>query len=907
MFILSAYPAWKIGMLKSLKNRILFYFLLVALIIACIVFPLNYFQKKKELSIRNTVFELSELHSKFLKDLKVTSEFLSFEITNTRFFITGESPYLDQHYALKDSLNSFFTENINRKQLFSPLERESLQRLNFVYSRYCAVLDSMVYLIYQRGYRDLGLEGEMVSYIYQIEKASLLSDRIVFELRKNEREYLNRNEFQYVEQLNKQLSKLQISIRERSDLSGTGKRKLQNLLENYQVSFNHIVDLDNQLGIRTNSSLKANLGEESKMLEAEIDQLLSRARIQEYTQIRRMKILFAFLTIVLLASTVIASMFLSRRLVSHLEQLTNYISRLAKHDYNYDSKLSLRKSSKEIRKIYSEFRNMVAQIKIREIQRDEALTNATENERRYRELSELLPQSIFETDRLGNLVYVNKAWYQAFGYTKKDMAEGINLIEILQTSTRNNLFAVNKVENSDYVAIRKDGTRFPALVYSDTIKKENITIGRRGIIIDATLRNQYIESLKRETIKAITSDKHKSSFLANMSHEIRTPMNSIIGFANLLSTDQVSDQQKGEFIQYIQSSGQILLNLIDDIIDIAKIEAGEIKIKATECNPKQLIDELKQTFEGYKASLGKEKIKLITYLPEERLLFKADAFRLRQILTNLVSNAIKFTEEGKVAIHLRVKNNRLLEFSVEDTGIGLSKEELNSVFSRFKRTSKSEEKNIAGTGLGLSISKNLVELLGGQMWVSSEVGKGTRFWFELPYVHVPKKEDDSSQKQKLLDSKRYNWGNRTFLIAEDDDSSYIYLKELLKKTNARLVRAVNGREVVEAVKFSDTIDCILMDIQMPFLNGYEATREIRKLNSTIPIIAQTAFAMEGDKEKSILAGCDDYITKPVQPRNLLEKISQFLSDKKSDISDTPAIPDLEEEKIKSQNRSIDKN
>ena len=309
---------------------------------------------------------------------------------------------------------------------------------------------------------------------------------------------------------------------------------------------------------------------------------------------------------------------------------------------------------------------------------------------------------------------------------------------------------------------------------------------------------------------------------------------------------------------------------------------------------------MKHTFEGYKASLGKGNLKLSTHLPKEDLLFKTDSFRLKQILTNLISNAIKFTDEGTVAINLRVKNNRFLEFSVEDTGIGLTKEELNSIFARFKRTSQSEEKNIAGTGLGLSISKNLVELLGGQMWVSSEVKKGTRFWFELPYVRVLQKTDNSLQKQKLLDSSHYNWSNRTFLIAEDDDSSYVYLKELLRKTNVRLVRAVNGREVVEAVKFSDKIDCILMDIQMPYLNGYEATKEIKKINPSLPIIAQTAFAMEGDKEKSILAGCDDYITKPVHPRNLLEKISQFLSEERNEAFNESIQDNIQEKKVKSQ-------
>ncbi|MGD2034310.1 MAG: response regulator, partial [Bacteroidales bacterium] len=187
-----------------------------------------------------------------------------------------------------------------------------------------------------------------------------------------------------------------------------------------------------------------------------------------------------------------------------------------------------------------------------------------------------------------------------------------------------------------------------------------------------------------------------------------------------------------------------------------------------------------------------------------------------------------------------------------------------------------EDNNIKGTGLGLSISKNLVELLGGQMWVSSVPGEGTRFWFQLPFETVIEEQDMNNPEQEKSINGKYNWKKHTFLIAEDDDNSYAYLKEILYKTNVRLVRAVNGNEVVEAVKFSDDIDLVLMDIRMPYKNGYEAAKEIKSMYPKLPVIAQTASAMEGDKEKSILAGCDDYITKPLNPGNLLAKIQQFL-------------------------------
>jgi len=193
-----------------------------------------------------------------------------------------------------------------------------------------------------------------------------------------------------------------------------------------------------------------------------------------------MNILFAIIILFLFISTILASVYLSRRLVNHLELLTGYISQLSKNNFNYQHNgLNLRNSSSEIREIYKEFRNMVAQLKIREKQRDNALAEVMEKERMYREMADLLPQAIFEADKLGNIEYTNKAWHKAFGYTEEDIGEGLNLLECLQTNVDNNLFGINKVENSDYIAIRKDGTKFPALVYSDMIVKEGKITGRR--------------------------------------------------------------------------------------------------------------------------------------------------------------------------------------------------------------------------------------------------------------------------------------------------------------------------------------------------------------------------------------------------------------------------------------------
>ena len=436
-------------------------------------------------------------------------------------------------------------------------------------------------------------------------------------------------------------------------------------------------------------------------------------------------------------------------------------------------------------------------LKVWEKQRDKAIQSAEDTQQRYQELADMLPQSVFETDSMGNYTYANKAWYKAFGYTFTDLKEGLNLIEtLIPESEQENLLDQGKIENSTFLAIRKDGRQFPVSVYSDHIVKEGKMDGRRGIIIDITDKINYIKSLQQETSKARTSDELKSSFLANMSHEIRTPMNSIIGFSNLLASEHIPDIQKKDFVHYIRTSSEILLNLVDDIIDIAKIEAGELKIVKKECELYSLGQELLTMSQEVKKKFNKHEIDLV-FRPEsgrEELFMKTDPFRLRQILINLITNAIKFTEKGSVEFGFSVRDERNLEFYVKDTGVGLSSTELDVIFERFKRTRRSEEKNIVGTGLGLAISRNLVQLMGGEMWVDSVQGTGTTFTFTLPYLkitQIPERVEIPGRERTA-----YNWTGAGILIVEDDPVSYALSERIVSADGCRSVpcsRRAGGR------------------------------------------------------------------------------------------------------------------
>ncbi len=383
--------------------------------------------------------------------------------------------------------------------------------------------------------------------------------------------------------------------------------------------------------------------------------------------------------------------------------------------------------------------------------------------------------------------------------------------------------------------------------------------------------------------KAVEADRLKSVFLANMSHEIRTPMNGIIGFVDLLNKPALSAEKRKEFLDIISNNCDVLLNLIDDIIDIAKIEANQIGIKVVECNLDILLFELFAFYEDAKTRKKKKHIELrlkkAEGVPENTILTDPD--RLRQVLSNLISNALKFTESGFIEFgynflprQCREKNSQTIQFFVKDTGIGLSDEQMALIFDRFTQADDSTTKKISGAGLGLAISKGLVELLGGKIWVESTPGKGSSFYFTLPYK--PSGETIKYTPGKIETKEKYDWDDKVILIAEDEDTGYKFIEEALQETNAQLLHAKNGKQAVELCKLNKNIDLILMDIQLPELDGYMATQQIKQFRKELPVIAQTAYALSDEREKCLKAGCVDYLAKPYIASKLLAMISKYI-------------------------------
>jgi PAS domain S-box-containing protein len=388
----------------------------------------------------------------------------------------------------------------------------------------------------------------------------------------------------------------------------------------------------------------------------------------------------------------------------------------------------------------------------------------------------------------------------------------------------------------------------------------------------ALFRKKMEQKLRNAKQKAEEADRLKSAFLANMSHEIRTPMNGILGFSQLLRTRQVSGDKKNAFLDQIINNSKQLLTLINDIIDISKIEAGQLEIYQAETNLNELMDETYQLFQSYQNN--QVRLKLEKGLENEKSQIFTDKHRLKQVLTNLISNAFKFTSYGEIVLGYKLIENAFLKFYVKDTGEGISKKAQKIIFDRFKQADRSSTKNFSGTGLGLAISKEITEMLEGKIWVESKKKEGSDFYFTIPY----KPSSTEYGKKKTTDLKEnYNWQDKTVLIVEDDESSFVLLSTSLQETKIKILHASNGKEAVEKIKEGNKVDIVLMDIQLPLMNGYEATKEIRKINQDIPVIAQTAYAMQGDYNKSMEAGCNDHINKPVDTKTLMRKMDQFLS------------------------------
>jgi len=478
------------------------------------------------------------------------------------------------------------------------------------------------------------------------------------------------------------------------------------------------------------------------------------------------------------------------------------------------------------------------------------------------------------------LLDVNMPGMDGFEICKKIRLQSylntVPIIFLTAQSDRDSIINGFEIGAQDYVTKPFESRELRARVKTHLSLKNNI---EQLANVNKLLEEKVIErtsQLSKALEKAEESDHLKSAFLANISHEIRTPMNGILGFIDLLKRPGLSTEKQSFYIDVISESGKRMLNIMNDIVDLSKIESGlaEIHIQATHVN-----NILKYLYEFFNPKALKKKINL-SYscgINDLNCTIDTDENKLTETLTNLIENALKFTNSGSIEFGYNLNANIVpieLEFYVYDTGIGIPSNKLSLIFDRFMQADISLTRNYDGAGLGLSIAKSYVEMLNGKIWVESEVGKGSKFYFSIPLKHSGNFQTEINKiihLNKII--KPFN-----ILIVEDDKYSTQYLKEMFEEEKVNLFFANNGQKAIDIIKEIPEIDLVLMDIKMPVMDGYEATRLIKKIKPNLPIIAQTAHAMSDDAEKSKLIGMDGYITKPFNENQLFDLINKYLVD-----------------------------
>lgn len=485
----------------------------------------------------------------------------------------------------------------------------------------------------------------------------------------------------------------------------------------------------------------------------------------------------------------------------------------------------------------------------------------------------MLYQVIMLNDTKRKFNYVSDAVSQLYGCEAFEVLENANLIyDKIHKDDINELTRKEK-ESLDKMSVFKTEARVinpdGGIRWSYFVSKPrniNGLVCWDGIEVDITEQKKVEKELQLAKEKAEESNYLKTEFLNNMSHEIRTPLNGILGFSNLLNKPNLTDEKRKNYVKIIQSSGQQLLQIINDILDISILGTKQIKVIENEICLNDLMMELFSIFD-IKAKENRTPLYLKNELSDRRSTILTDKTKLNKVISNLLENSLKFTNEGNIELGYHLINNQL-EIYVKDTGIGIEKENHESIFERFSQAEKDLSKKTGGLGLGLSIVKENVELLGGNIRLESEKGAGATFLVTIPYK--PVFIDDESDKKKS------NIKN-TILVVEDEEVNFLYVEALLNELvnlNINILHAKNGLEAIEFCKINDKIDLVLMDLKMPILNGYESTAQIKEFRHNLPIIALTSYTATEEREKAISVGCDDFLSKPINVKifsNLIEK------------------------------------
>ncbi len=508
-------------------------------------------------------------------------------------------------------------------------------------------------------------------------------------------------------------------------------------------------------------------------------------------------------------------------------------------------------------------------------ERKEAENALIESEAKHRRMFENSPEAMALADKLGFVTDCNPALLKVFDLKKEEVV-GKHFTKITRFSPKKipsyiKLFSkviVGKQNlTADFEWIDRNTKPRSGIVHMTPIFEKGKVSGIQALLKDTTHQKEFEKNLILAKEKAEENDRLKTAFLETMSHELRTPLNAVIGFSNLISDEKNIDNIQ-EMNSYISDNGQKLLTIIESIFDLSILETKTSIIKSEEIDINKLLSELGQSMSGIIELEKKGKINTF-YQPGNtgsEILIISDSLRLKQLLSNLITNAVRFTEKGSIRYGYKIIGSEI-EFFVSDTGIGIPEDKTDMIFEKFQQIDSSFTRTRGGLGLGLAICKEISNLLGGNLRVESTLNEGSTFYFR-----IPTRPDD---KNSALNGD-FSLNGKCFMVVEDVESNYLYLEKLLTDSGAEVLWAQTGEEAISLASRIDSIDMILMDIRMPDINGYEITREIKKINPSVPVIAQTAYAMKNDEKDAFDAGCSAHISKPIKVSDLKNTISEFL-------------------------------
>jgi len=540
----------------------------------------------------------------------------------------------------------------------------------------------------------------------------------------------------------------------------------------------------------------------------------------------------------------------------------------------------LKERNKEIQQINTKLQQTNQELAS---QKEEISREYSVSEKFYGMLIQSADDGISFYDRDWNLKYANNAFYSMIGLTREEY-NSINPADLIHPEDREYELKRLEVLNDkgfferELRLLHKSGNYINLSSRSVTVKNDNgEVIGALTISRDITKLKQVHEELIKANIEAEASNRLKSSFLANISHEIRTPLNSVVGFSNLLLANDITNEVKEEYIEHINYNSEKLLQIIGDIIDLSRLESSQIEITYEETSVNGIVDEVIE--EAHQVIRRNEKSIILNVKNEFEqngdLIF-TDRVWLKRVLNHLMDNAVKFTLEGSIELSYSLENENLI-FRIRDTGIGINKENLGNIFEEFRQEVNGHHRPFEGLGVGLTLAKEVVERMGGKIYVQSEKGVGSEFSFSIPYrpaggsTRIKPKTFTHDEPYLSLD-----WSTKKCLLVDDNKDVLIYLKRILEDTGVTIFTARSGAEALEVIRNTPDLDVVLLDMQMPEMNGIEATKEIRKISKNLPIIAQTAYIFEDDKDIILEAGCDACLIKPIRKDHLFSVMSGFI-------------------------------